>query len=57
MRTLLWSYLGRRRFPREMSSFEVRQFFALTPEDRLALRGGFRSRARLGAALQLASCA
>jgi hypothetical protein len=26
MRTLLWSYLGWRRFPRELSAFEVRRF-------------------------------
>jgi len=29
MRTLLWSYLGRRRFPREMGAYEVRRFFTL----------------------------
>ncbi len=51
MRTLL--YLGRRRFPREMSTFEVRRFFTLQSEDRHLLRRRFRSRARLGAALQL----
>jgi hypothetical protein len=27
MRSLLWLYLGSRRFPREMSTFEVRRFF------------------------------
>jgi hypothetical protein len=26
MRSLLWSYLGSRRFPREMSAFEMRRF-------------------------------
>jgi hypothetical protein len=30
MRSLLWLYLGSRRFPREMSTFEVRQFFTLS---------------------------
>jgi hypothetical protein len=53
MRALLWSYLGWRRFPRELSAFEVRQFFSFSPEDRYALRRRFRQRARLGAAIQL----
>jgi len=53
MSTLLWSYLGWRRFPRELSAFEVRRFFSLGPADRQVLRRRFRSRARLGAAIQL----
>jgi hypothetical protein len=53
MRTLLWSYLGWRRFSREMSSFEVREFFTFDLAVRQRLRRRFRSRARLGAALQL----
>jgi hypothetical protein len=54
MRALLWSYLGWRRFLRELSAFEVRQFFSFSPEDRHALRRRFRRRARrLGAAIQL----
>jgi Domain of unknown function (DUF4158) len=53
MGSLLWSYLGSRRFPREMSSFEVRRYFALSGDDRHVLRRRFRSRSRLGAALQL----
>jgi hypothetical protein len=53
MRTLLWSYLGWHRFPRELSPFEVRRFFSLSLPDRDVLRRRFRSRARLGAALQL----
>jgi hypothetical protein len=28
MRTLLWSYVGRRQFPRETSRFEIRHFFS-----------------------------
>jgi hypothetical protein len=52
MRSLLWSYLGSRRFPREMSTFEVRRFFTLSSDDRHVLRR-FRSGSRLGAALQL----
>src|ERR1700735_3650970 len=53
MGSLLWSYLGNRRFPREMNSFEVRRYFTLSSDDRLVLRHRFRSRSRLGAALQL----
>jgi len=53
MRTLLWSYLGCRSSPRELSAFEMRRFFSLAPENRLVLRRRFRSRARLGAAIQL----
>ena len=51
MRTLLWSYLGWHRFPRELSLFEVRRFFSLSLPDRHVLRRRFRSRARLGAAV------
>lgn len=53
MGTLLWSYLGWHRFPRELSSFEVRRFFSFSLADRHVLRRRFRSRARLGAAIQL----
>jgi hypothetical protein len=53
MRTLLWSYLGWRRFPRELTAFEVRHFFCLNARDRQVLRKRFRTRARLGAAIQL----
>jgi hypothetical protein len=34
MRSLLWLYLVSRRFPREMSTFEVRRFFTLSGDDR-----------------------
>ncbi len=51
MRTLLWSYLGWHRFPRELSPFEVRRFFSLSLPDRHVPRRRFRSRARLGATL------
>jgi hypothetical protein len=47
MRSLLWSYLGSRRFPREMSTFEVRRFFTLSSDDRHVLRRRFRSRSQL----------
>ncbi len=53
MDSLLWAYLGSRRFPRELSSFLVWRFFTLSSDDRLVLRRRFRSRSRLGAALQL----
>jgi hypothetical protein len=53
MRSLQWSYLGSRRFPREMSTFEVRRFFTLSSDDPHVLRRRFHSRSRLGAALQL----
>ena len=53
MRTLLWSYLGWRQFPRELSTFEVRQFFSLRLRERHVLRRRFRARGRLGAAIQL----
>jgi hypothetical protein len=38
MRTLLWSYLGWRRFPRDMSAFEVRHCFSFSVADRRELR-------------------
>jgi hypothetical protein len=50
---LLGSHLESRRFPRKMSTFEVRQFFTLSSKDRLLLRRRFRSKSWLGAALQL----
>jgi TnpA family transposase len=53
MRTLLWSYLGWRRFPRQMNAFEIRQFFTLNARDRRELRVRYPRRLRLGAALQL----
>ena len=53
MRTLLWSYLGQRQFPREMSRFEIRHFFTMTENDRRELRIRFPKKVRLGAALQL----
>lgn len=47
------AYLGWRRFPSSLGEFEVRQFFSFTRRDREALRKRFRTRARLGAAIQL----
>jgi len=53
MGALLWSYLGWRRFPRELSGFELRRFFALEASDRRELRVRYPRRLRLGAAIQL----
>lgn len=53
MDSLLWAYLGSRRFPRDLNNFLVWRFFTLSSDDRLVLRRRFRSRSRLGAALQL----
>jgi hypothetical protein len=53
MRSLLWSYLGSRRFPREMSTFEVRRFFALSSNDRHVLRRRFRA---VGLLTEAAQC-
>jgi hypothetical protein len=53
MSTLLLSYWGWRRFPRDLSTYELQQFFSLSTQDRYALRRRFRNRSRLGAAVQL----
>ena len=53
MDTLLWTYLGWRRFPRELTLFEIRRFFALSAKDRRELRVRYPVRLRLGAAIQL----
>ena len=41
MRTLPWTYLGWRRFPRDLSTFEVRRFFSFTASDRRERRVRF----------------
>ena len=38
MRTLLWSYLGWRRFSRDMSAFEIRHFLSFSVADKRELR-------------------
>ncbi len=53
MRTLLWTYLGWRKFPRNMNAFDVQQFFSLSAADCQELRIRYPRRLRLGAALQL----
>ena len=50
MRSMLWSYFGRRRFSQEMSAFEVGRFFSLSTDDRHVLRRRFCARSRLDAA-------
>jgi Domain of unknown function (DUF4158) len=53
MHTVLWTYLGWRRFPRELTSFEARRFFSFNAKDRHELRVRYTRRLRLAAALQL----
>ncbi len=50
MRSLLWSNLGHRNFPKEMGRFEIRHFFTLTNAERRELRVRFPRSLRLGAA-------
>jgi hypothetical protein len=54
MRHIQASYLGRNSFPRQLSDFEIREFFTLRPADKRAIEGTIRSRLRLPVALQLA---
>jgi Domain of unknown function (DUF4158) len=53
MHTVLWTYLGWRRFPRELTSFEARRFFSFSARDRRELRVRYTRRLRLAGALQL----
>jgi hypothetical protein len=53
MHSVLWTYLGWRKFPRELTSFEARRFFTFSATDRRELRVRYTRRLRLGAALQL----
>lgn len=53
MHSVLWTYLGWRTFPRELTSFEARRFFTFSAADRRELRIRYKRRLRLGAALQL----
>jgi TnpA family transposase len=47
------AYLGRHTFPAELTDFELRQTFTFDAEERENIRRAFRSRLRIGAALQL----
>jgi hypothetical protein len=49
MDTFLWTYLGWRRFPLDLSAFEVRRFFSFNAKDRRELRVRYPVRLRLGA--------
>ena len=53
MHAVLWTYLGWRKFPRQLTSFEARRFFTFTASERRELRVRYTKRLRLGAALQL----
>ncbi len=53
MRRIHSTYLGRTTVPRELTDFEMREFFTLTAADKRALRVAVRTRLRLGVALQL----
>jgi hypothetical protein len=51
--TFVWSFLGWRRFPRELGDYEIHHFFGFSLDDVIQLRRRFRRRARLGAGIQL----
>jgi hypothetical protein len=53
MRGWRLAYLGRRTFPAELTDFELRQAFTFDLEERTEIRRAFRSRLRIGVALQL----
>src|ERR1039458_8934209 len=46
-------FLGWRRFPADLSEFEIAHFFTLKPIDIRAVRSRYKESLRLGAALQL----
>ena len=53
MRRIHSTYLGRTTIPRDLTDFEMREFFTLSAADRRAIRGAIRSRLRLPVALQV----
>ena len=53
MRVFQATYVGRHDFPRTLPDFLLQQWFTLNERDRRAIRKAFRSRHRIGAALQL----
>jgi hypothetical protein len=57
MHTVLWTYLGWRRFPRGLTSVEARRSFSFSAKDRRELRVRYTRRLRLGAARVFARCA
>jgi TnpA family transposase len=53
MRQILTALLGSKSFPRQLSDFEIREFFTLKATERRAIRMGIRGRLRLPVALQV----
>ena len=53
MRRIHSAYLGRTSIPRDLTDFELREFFTLSAADRRAIRVAVRKRLRLAMALQL----
>jgi hypothetical protein len=53
MRDWQLAYLGRRTFPANITDFELRQAFTFGSEEQSEIRHAFRSRLRIGVALQL----
>jgi hypothetical protein len=53
MRQILTALPGRKSSPRQLSDFEIREFFTLKATDRRAIRVGIRGRLRLPVALQV----
>jgi hypothetical protein len=50
---VLWTYLGWRRFPHGITSFEARRFLSFSAQDQRELRIRYAPRQRIAAALQL----
>jgi hypothetical protein len=53
MRAFQAAYIGRHEFPKNLSEFELRQWFTFDERDRRCIRKAFRSRYWIGAALHL----
>ena len=53
MRAFQAAYIGRHEFPKNLSEFELRQWFTFDERDRPGIRKAFRSRYWIGAALHL----
>jgi hypothetical protein len=53
MRRIHSTYLGRTTIPRELTDFEMREFFTLSTADKRAIRDAIRTRLRLPVALQV----
>jgi hypothetical protein len=53
MRAFQAAYIGRHEFPKNLSEFELRQWFTFDERDLRSIRKAFRSRYWIGAALHL----